>query len=216
MSDEAPRKREPHLRTGDARTGPGADGSLMDVVGRLAGEPGIDHPSCVHPVLGAVARSAYDLSSEKGRASLLPMAPSLLGTACTGPAGLEMSARLVATCVSTAFAGAAIERIGDDESRRLETARRTALYLLAGCGATIGSGELTSEDPQPRRITRWWLRALEPVRLTEPVYRVLVAPEMVARAVGTVARTSGEECDQRLRRLLRWCVAVAGSLGRGR
>lgn len=184
------------------------DGCLMEIAARLAGEPWTDHPECVHPTLGAVARGVYDHSSTEARRGLLPLAPSLIGTASTG---LETSARLVATCVSTALSSPVPERIADDEAGRLEAARRTALYMLARCEPPGAQAE-PGEDIRPRMLTRMWLRSLDPLRLTEPVYRRLVSAEAAAEAVAVTARASGDERDRRLSQLLRWCIALTRRL----
>jgi hypothetical protein len=206
MFEEAqPRPRSARLHAvGSRRPVETPEGCLMEITARLAGEPWTDHPECVHATLGSVARSVYDHSSAAARAELLPLAPSLIGTAV---AGFETSARLVATCVSTALCSPVPERIAAEESRRLEAARRTAMYLLARSGATDPDAGAGTEPP-PRLRTRMWLCALDPLRLTEPLYRRLVSAEVVAEAVAVAARASGSERDRRLSQLLRWCVTL--------
>jgi hypothetical protein len=205
MYEDAPRRssRPPLYAVGSRRTGTSED--LMEIAAKLAGEPWTDHPECVHPTLGAVARGVYDQTSEPGRAALLPLAPSLVGTACTG---LELSARLVATCVSAALSSPLPERIAADRSHRLQTAQRTAFYLMSRAGRRAGQDREPGSDAEqePRPITRLWLHLLDPVGLTEPVYRRLVSPEVVAEAVVATARASGDAADQRLSQLLRWCI----------
>lgn len=228
MHEEAPQRqsRAPLYAVG-SRKAPPTDLCLMEIAAKLAGEPWTDHPECVHPTLGAVARGVYDHTSEAGRAALVPLAPSLIGTACTG---LELSARLVATCVSAALSSPLPERIAADRSQRLQAAQRTAFYLMARAGRrAAGRGGAADEGPdggpgrgpelgpaggeappgaddEPRPITRLWLHLLDPVGLTEPVYRRLVSPEVVAEAVLVTARASGDAADQRLSQLLRWCI----------
>ena len=198
----------PHRRLHLVRPGDEAPPveDIMELAGKLGGEPGNDHPECVHQTLGAVARGVYEHSSDEARPALMPLVPSLVDTACTG---LDVSARLVATCVSTALASPLPEHIDADRSRRLEAARRTAFHLMAREGR---GGPDAGEDSTPRLATRMWLRTLDPFGLTEPVYRRLVSPEVVAEAVVVVARASGDARDERLSQLLRWCIDLTRRL----
>ena len=180
--------------------------SLMEFAAKLAGEPWTDYPECVHPTLGAVARGVYDHCSDAAKPTLLPLAPSLLDTACTG---LDVSARLVATCVSTALASPLPECIDADRLRRLEVASCTAFHLMSRAG---GGGPGADGEQRPRAATRLWLHVLDPLRLTEPTYRRLVSPEAVSEAVVVIARASGAARDERLSQLLRWCIDLTRRL----
>ena len=162
---------------------------VLEAVSKLAREPWTDRPTCVHPVLGSVARAVHDHSSKTARRALLPLAPSFVGTA---QSGYERSARLVALCVSTALTGP----LARDERSRLAGAHRTALFLLEGPGGAAP----------------WWLPFLDRFRLAEPFYRTFVATEQVSEAVAVVARASGDNRDVRLRQLLKQCLATAGGL----
>jgi hypothetical protein len=166
---------------------------VLEHVSKLAREPWTDRPSCVHPVLGSIARAVHDLSSRSGRRALLPLAPSFIGTARPG---LEISARLVALCVSTALAGP--EELTKDERARLAGSQGTALYLLGG----------RSAGQRPGGIARWWLPVFDRVRLSEPFYRNFVATEHAAEAVAVTARASRGDADLRLKRLLKQCLAT--------
>jgi hypothetical protein len=146
------------------------DPCVLELVSRLAREPWTDRPTCVHPVLGAVARAAHDHSSPAGRRALLPLAPRFLDTSCRG---FEPSARLVALCVSTALTAGELTR---DERLRLTAAHQTALHLL-------GSAD------KPGGAARWWLPALGHLGWGEPFYRSFVATEQVAEAVAGAPRT---------------------------
>ena len=166
---------------------------VLERVSKLAREPWTDRPSCVHPVLGSIARVVHDHSSRAGRRALLPLAPSFIGTA---QPGLEISARLVALCVSTALAGP--EGLSSDERARLTRSHETALYLLAD----------RPDGQQPGGIARWWLPVFDRVRLSEPFYRTFVATEHAAEAVAVTARASRGDGDLRLKRLLKQCLAT--------
>jgi len=196
------RPHRPHrpLRAVGADTTTAPVTSLIDLAARLGGEPWTDHPECVHPTLGAVARGVYEHCSDAAKPGLLPLAPSLLDTACTG---LDLSARLVATCVSTALASPLPDRIDVDRARRLEAAGRTAHYLMSREGAGASAHD---EDHRPRVTTRMWVHLLDPFGLTEPMYRRQVSLNAVAEAVVVTARASGDSRDERLSQLLRWCI----------
>jgi hypothetical protein len=165
---------------------------VLEAVSKLAREPWTDRPTCVHPVLGSVARAVHGHSSKTARRALLPLAPSFIGTA---QSGFERSARLVALCVSTALTGPTAK----DECHRLAGAQQTALFLL---GSAQGPGG----------AARWWLPFLDRFSLSEPFYRTLVATEHAAEAVAIVARSSGDGRDVRLRQLLKQCLATTGGL----
>ncbi|GAA1704352.1 hypothetical protein GCM10009745_59830 [Kribbella yunnanensis] len=168
------------------------DPCVMELVSKLAREPWTDRPSCVHPTLSAAARAVHDHSSRAGRRALLPLAPKFIDTARPG---LEVSARVVALCVSTALAG------GDmtgDEAARLGKAHETALHLLTGRG-----------EP------RWWLSLLGRFGCSEPFYRTFVATEHVAEAIAVTARQANGDRDLRLRQLLKQCLAAHGALRPG-
>jgi hypothetical protein len=166
---------------------------VLELVSRLVREPWTDRPTCVHPVLGSIARAVHDHSSTAGRRALLPLAPAFVDTARTG---FDLSARLVALCVSTALSCPG--ELTKDERARLSRGHQTALYLLA-------------EEPsgRPGGVARWWLPVLSRLRLSEPFYRTFVATEHAAEAVAVAARTSAGDRDVRLRRLLKQCLALA-------
>ncbi len=164
---------------------------VLELVSKLAREPWTDRPSCVHPVLGSVARMVHDHSSSAGRRALLKLAPSFLNTA---RAGFDTSARLVALCVSTALTCSG--EIPKDEHVRLSRAHQTALYFL------------DSQPEWPKGPAGWWLPVLDRVGLSESFYRTFVATEHAAEAVAVTARTSGGDSDIRLRQLLKQCLAT--------
>jgi hypothetical protein len=188
--------------------GPGTDGCLLQLVSKLAGEPWTDHPSCVHPALGAIARVAHDCSTEAGQAALRPLAPQFIGTARPG---IETSARLVALCVSTALASPDHRRITTDETKRLVKARETAMHLLRTAPGAAEEAHEAGPEPRLRGAARWWFPLLEPLGLSEPFYRCWVAGEHAAEAVAITARVSGEEADRRVRQLLRVCLSLSRS-----
>jgi hypothetical protein len=157
---------------------------VMELVSKLAREPWTDRPTCVHPTLSAAARAVHDHSSPAGRRALLPLAPRFIDTARPG---LDLSARVVALCVSTALTTG-------EESPRLRRAHEAALQLL------MGEGRLP-----------WWLR----FSWSEPLYRTFVATEQVAEAVAVTALHANGDRDRQLRNLLKQCLSAHGALRPG-
>ena len=188
--------------------GPGNDACLLQLVSKLAGERWTDHPTCVHPALGSIARVAHDCSTEAGQAALRTLAPQFIGTARPG---IETSARLVALCVSTALASPYQRCITTEEKKRLVKARETAMRLLRTAPGTTEETHAASSEPRLRGAARWWFPLLEPLGLSEPFYRRYVAGEHAAEAVAVTARASGEEADRRIRQLLRVCLSMSGA-----
>jgi hypothetical protein len=189
---------------------PEGDGSLLQLISKLAGEPWTERPTCVHAVLVSVASAAHDHSTEAGRVALRALAPRFIGTAQTG---FETSARLAALCTSTALAGPDLRCITPDEEKRLVAARETALYLLrSGAGARDEELHAAADEPGLRGAARWWFPVLGAVRLSEPFYRCWVAGAQAAEAVAVTARTAGADRDSRLRQLLRLCLQLTLSM----
>jgi hypothetical protein len=63
-----------------------SDGAcLMETAARVAGEPPTDRPSCVHPLIAAVARIVNDAVSDDARQRLAPLAPVCATTATCDP-----------------------------------------------------------------------------------------------------------------------------------
>jgi hypothetical protein len=74
---------------------------LLELVSVLAGEPWTDHPRCVHPVLGSIARRVNDTCTDAGRDRLIPWALPLIGTAAVPE---PVSSVLVRRCAGAALA----------------------------------------------------------------------------------------------------------------
>ncbi|GAA0591287.1 hypothetical protein HPO96_04880 [Kribbella sandramycini] len=168
------------------------DPCVMELVSKLAREPWTDRPTCVHPTLSAAARAVHDHSSSAGRRALVPLAPKFIDTARPG---LDVSARVVALCVSTALTTG---ELTSDETVRMRRAHETALHLLTGQGAA-----------------RWWLPLLDRFGWSEPFYRTFVATEQVAEAVAVTARHANGDRDRKLRNLLKQCLSAHGALRPG-
>lgn len=68
----------PVLSPGRHRT-PRTGACFMEWASLLAGERFSDHPACTHPLLAHLARMVNDATSDRGRAELAPLVPSVVG-----------------------------------------------------------------------------------------------------------------------------------------
>lgn len=122
-------------------------GCFMEVASFLAGESWTDHPRCVHPMLGRLARTVNDHISDGGRPSLATLIPSVLDTQAAGEAADGL---VVSICCTRALPHAdpirrtRLRRVlrdqrpptGPDELRR-PTGGRLVAALRAGVRASI-------------------------------------------------------------------------------
>jgi hypothetical protein len=58
---------------------------FMEFASLLAGERWSDHPRCTHPLLGALARSVNDCTTDEGRPQLATLIPDVIGTEADDP-----------------------------------------------------------------------------------------------------------------------------------
>jgi hypothetical protein len=93
---------------------------LLEFVSVLAGEPFSVHPSCVHPVLAAIVRTADSHVSEARRPALAVIAPDLIGTRGAGPSADPVLCGLVAA------AALAVDPTDGKAQHELRRARRRA------------------------------------------------------------------------------------------
>lgn len=105
----------PMLSSG-AHNGPKSGACFMELVSVLAGESFTDHPRCVHPLLGVIARTANDLIGDDQRQALARLAPDAIGTQRAGRSVDAVLVGLVAARVSAAL----------PDSRRPQSALRRA------------------------------------------------------------------------------------------
>ncbi len=74
----------PILSAGKHRN-PRRGACFMEFASYLAGERWSDHPSCTHPGLANLARAVNDTISNKGRNTLSPLIPSVIGLTTSDP-----------------------------------------------------------------------------------------------------------------------------------
>ena len=86
------------ILSGGRHRDPRAGRCLLELVSVVAGERWTDHPRCVHPVLGSIARRVNDACTDAGRDELISLVPGLIGTASA-----PVSAVLVERCARAAL-----------------------------------------------------------------------------------------------------------------
>jgi hypothetical protein len=186
----------PSLDRGKHRT-PGDHACVMELVSVLNGEPWSDHPSCVEPVLAAVARTVNDVVGAPARERLVALAPEMIGTAPSAPSGTvppvlpveeEIAARLVARCAEHA-----LKDPPHDPSLRyaLEWDLRHAQRRLGRTGHR--------EPPSPPR--RRWTVSLRRRRERHHIEQACAQVTFAIRAA------AAHSTDEELLGLLRACIA---------
>jgi hypothetical protein len=192
---------------------------LMELASALAREPWSDHPACVHPVLGAVARAVNDRVGDAAREWLAPLVPAMIGTADAGPDGWprpERCAQLVLLCARTAL------RLSPFMAAEMESARLTALSVLsrpAGfprgpTGPTGPGGGTAGAQKNGTAMRRGATALLDRFGLLSRLYPRQAAVE-AAQAVSVIAgagpaatRQAATRRDVHLGQLLRACTEL--------
>lgn len=198
----------PPVARGWHRT-PAHGGCLMELTALVAGELWTDRPTCVDPVLAAIARRVNDESSAAARHRLVPMIPLFIGTVDGGPMA---AAHLVVVCADTVLALDDAHRSLTSRQRRSAlAAARTARYLLRRRHPdTAGQRgvRMPQDGSRPDRRTRWLVACGDTLGLTDTAYRWLIAPSIAGRLTGLAARGARCDRDTVLTNLLRCCVAA--------
>lgn len=79
---------------------------FMEFASYLSGERWSDHPTCTHPLLGALARAVNDYTSDAGRSRLAMLVPSVIGLTSADP---RVDARIALGCARVALPVVAAE-----------------------------------------------------------------------------------------------------------
>jgi hypothetical protein len=175
---------------------------FMEFASLLAGERWSDHPKCTHAVLGALARSVNDVTSDDARPLLAPLVPEVIGTASDDPRVAPELAAL--TCRF------ALEHVHDRHARfllavALLSAERMIAEMEHGAGGhasdqigvALSGKELATAESYVDRF-----------RLSPRFYRRKGAQGVVENAVLSIAAERKPATDEALRELLSRAVAL--------
>jgi len=165
---------------------------FMEFASLLAGERWSDHPRCTHPLLGALARSVNDCTTDEGRPMLAPLVPDVIGTEADDP---HLAPELV-----------------------LLTCRRSLPYVRGHPRFVLGVALLSAErqlrevgSPTPTQPEPDPLTPAERADAAAYVDRFRVSPRFYRRkgalgvlqyAIGAVALERGTRTDALLRDML--------------
>ena len=184
----------PVLARGKHR-GPRKGACFMEFASLLAGERWSDHPRCTHPLLGALARSVNDCTSDEGRPLLAPLVPDVIGTEADDP---RLAPELVVlTCRST------LPYVQAHPRFVLAVALLSAERQLVEAGAAPAAGP----DPLSVRERADAAAYVDRFRVSPRFYRRKGAQGVLQYAVGAVSLERGPRSDTILRELLEAAVA---------
>jgi hypothetical protein len=181
----------------------------MEMASYLAGERWSDHPRCTHGLLASVARLVNDLTSDRNRARLAELIPSVIGLTTDDP---RADVRIALRCATTALPIASEGRQNVMAVSVLAAER--ALATLEG----RPPGTLTAASEQALATAplaaRWAASFASGVDASVEEFRRFGAPNTVRIAVRAVAEACVPDPDDRLRDLLiaaiDECTAVVG------
>lgn len=186
----------PVLSAGKHRN-PRRGACFMEFASFLAGERWSDHPGCTHPGLANLARAVNDSISNKGRAGIAPLIPSVIGVTSDDPR-LE-----IVIALHAASAALPIASEGRQDSLAVGAIVCNSILDRMG-GAPYGTeaplAAALRSAPAADRWAREFLGRYQS-RLPEAT-----APRqtqaLVLSAVDGIARSTADDIDQRLQALL--------------
>jgi hypothetical protein len=186
----------PELSRGKHRN-PRKGACFMEMVSFLAGERWSDHPTCTHPLLGALARLVNDHTSDAGRGNLVELAPSVIGLNSTDP---HVDVRIALRAALTA-----LPVVSEERQRVLAVAVLAAEQVrceLDGLpGGELSEASRTALDEVPHAAD--WARSFNrDMRTTVKGFHRHGAPNTVRHAVVGVAHAYVPDPDAMLRDLL--------------
>jgi hypothetical protein len=186
----------PELSRGKHRN-PRKGACFMEMVSYLAGEKWSDHPTCTHPLLGALARLVNDHTSDAGRGHLVELAPSVIGLTSTDP---HVDVRIALRAALTA-----LPVVSEERQRVLAVAVLAAEQVrceLDGRPADELSEQSRRALEQVPHATHWARSFNRDMRTTLKGFHRHGAPNTVRHAVVGIAHACVPEPDAMLRDLL--------------
>jgi hypothetical protein len=199
----------PELSRGKHRN-PRKGACFMEMVSYLAGERWSDHPTCTHPLLGALARLVNDHTSDAGRGRLVELAPSVIGLTSTDP---QVDVRIALRAAFTA-----LPVVSEERQRVLAVAVLAAEQVRCELDGRP-AGELS--EPSRRALeqvphaTDWARSFNRDMRTTVKGFHRHGAPNTVRHAVVGIAHACIPDPDAMLRDLLVGAIEDCGHSAAG-
>jgi hypothetical protein len=199
----------PELSRGKHRN-PRKGACFMEMVSYLAGERWSDHPTCTHPLLGALARLVNDHTSDAGRGNLVELAPSVIGLTSTDP---QVDVRIALRAAFTA-----LPVVSEERQRVLAVAVLAAEQVRCELDGQP-AGELS--EPSRRALEQVphamdWARSFNrDMRTTVKGFHRHGAPNTVRHAVVGIAHACIPDPDAMLRDLLVGAIEDCGHSAAG-
>jgi hypothetical protein len=175
---------------------------FMEMASFLAGQPWSDSPGCTHPLLAEMARLVNDNVTDRLRAQLVPMVPSVIGLTSDD---LHMDVAITLRSAMVALPIAA-------ESRQhvLATAVLVCERVLAGLDGrnpdslSLPSRQALNQVPEAET----WARSFSSGRpMSQGTFRAQTAPHILNIAVESIALACAPDVEQRLIDLLAATIA---------
>jgi hypothetical protein len=194
----------PQLSRGKHRN-PRKGACFMEMVSYLAGERWSDHPTCTHPLLGALARLVNDHTSDAGRGNLVELAPAVIGLTSTDP---QVDVRIALRAALTA-----LPVVCEERQRVLAVAVLAAEQVRCELDGRP-AGELS--EPSRRALeqvphaTDWARSFNRDMRTTLKGFHRHGAPNTVRHAVVGIAHAYVPDPDAMLRDLLVGAIEDCG------
>ncbi len=193
----------PILSAGKHRN-PRRGACFMEFASYLAGERWSDHPACTHPGLASLARGVNDYISNRGRATLTPLIPSVIGMTTDDPR-LELVIALHAASAALPIASEARQ-----DSLAVGAIVCAAVLERMG-GAPAGTeppiAEALSAAPAAESWARTFLGRYQ-TRLPDAI-AARQSHALTLSAVDGIAHSYVDDTDERLRALLESAIDVS-------
>jgi hypothetical protein len=191
----------PVLSAGKHRS-PRRGACFMEFASWLAGESWSDHPDCTHPAVAALARLVNDCTTDRGRAQLVELIPSVIGLVGDEPlAGVLVAARA---------ARAALPVVSQDRQRALAAGMLCCERYLPKGGDIVSEQirQLINHGLSSAPAAKDWAEEFSlgpPVPRPRDMTRVCTAALRVS-VIG-IAEACVDDSDTMLRTLLSCAIA---------
>lgn len=206
----------PVLSKGKHRT-PRSGACFMEFASFLAGERWSDSPPCTHPLLAGLARGVNDRISDRGRAGLVGLVPSVVGVA----ADREVDAVALDVIVAVRSAASALPHASEPRQRALAVGTLVAHHLAASGDLPVDESAEVFDHARRSLVSAPAARAraerlMAGHEFDVRSFRRRSAPAMVRLAIDGLAEACVDDPDAELADLLATAIADCRSwLGMG-